>query len=76
MIAQRGRHDPPLPQAIFRCTLTDELMICKQQMGMSCLDGNWMEMKVIDIGLVEHGTWNPESPETLRIHVWQYMYVF
>jgi hypothetical protein len=33
-------------------------------------------LNVIDIGMVEHGTWNPESPETLGIHVWQYMYVF
>ena len=51
------------PEAIFRCSLTDELMICKQQMGMSCLDGNWnrldaWEMEWKSMILRVNGTWN------------------
>lgn len=34
--------------AIFRCTLTDELMICKQQMGMSSDDLHWLTVQALD----------------------------
>lgn len=34
--------------AIFRCSLTDELMICKQQMGMSSDDLHWLTLQALD----------------------------